>query len=214
MRTSDEPRAPDGRDAEGAAVRSGPAAAKAELRRRMAAELRALAPAQRRALGDAAAGHLDRLAARLLPDGAVVALYAATPTELETDSAAARLGVRHRLAYPRLEGERLVFHEGRLESLAPGAAGVREPPASAPLAVPSAVVVPGRAFDRTGHRLGRGGGHFDRALAALPPGTAVIGFCFSLQVVASVPVEPHDRAMDWIVTDEGAFAPAVSPTSS
>jgi 5-formyltetrahydrofolate cyclo-ligase len=70
-----------------------------------------------------------------------------------------------------------------------------------------AVLVPARAFDRAGHRLGRGQGHYDRLLAGLRPDAraATVGVACAEQIVAAVPVDPHDRPVAWIVTDRGVF---------
>lgn len=64
------------------------------------------------------------------------------------------------------------------------------------------VVVPGLAFTRDGHRLGQGGGHFDRFLARLAPGSLRIGVAFSGQMVERLPLEPHDIALDVVITDD------------
>jgi len=62
------------------------------------------------------------------------------------------------------------------------------------------VVVPGLAFDRQGHRLGRGGGHYDRALRATP-GALRVGVAYAFQVLESVPHGPGDEAMDVVVSE-------------
>jgi 5-formyltetrahydrofolate cyclo-ligase len=69
-----------------------------------------------------------------------------------------------------------------------------------------AVVAPGLAFDLDGGRLGRGGGYYDRFLAGMPDRVEIIGVCFLQQVLERVPLEPHDRRMDVVVT-----ADSVSP---
>ncbi len=61
------------------------------------------------------------------------------------------------------------------------------------------VVVPGMAFDAEGHRLGRGKGYYDRFLAQYPD-VPTIGLCFDFQFVAHIPTEPHDRAVQWVIT--------------
>ena len=68
------------------------------------------------------------------------------------------------------------------------------------------VLVPGMAFDRSGRRLGRGGGFYDRFLARLAPGTLKIGFCFRCQVLEEIPTSDHDRLVDAIVTADGLTA--------
>lgn len=63
------------------------------------------------------------------------------------------------------------------------------------------VVVPGLAFTVDGHRLGQGGGHFDRFLPRLSPACLTVGVAFGEQVVDSVPMEPHDVVVDVVITD-------------
>jgi 5-formyltetrahydrofolate cyclo-ligase len=63
------------------------------------------------------------------------------------------------------------------------------------------ILVPGLAFSRNGrHRLGRGGGFFDRLLTERA-NVFKIGICFSFQVLDDVPVEAHDVVMNAIATD-------------
>ena len=84
-----------------------------------------------------------------------------------------------------------------------GGFGVREPGPDAPGVFPSALLVPLVAFDRRGARLGYGKGHFDRAIAALDAKHPVltIGLAYAVQEIEEVPVEPHDRMLDVIVTE-------------
>jgi 5-formyltetrahydrofolate cyclo-ligase len=95
------------------------------------------------------------------------------------------------------------------DQLAPGHFPVHEPPAHAPQVEPDLVLVPLLAFDRRGHRLGYGAGHYDRTLArlrALKPVTA-LGLSFSAQGVEVLPAGPHDQRLDGVVTERG-FIPA------
>lgn len=66
------------------------------------------------------------------------------------------------------------------------------------------VVVPGLAFTRDGHRLGQGGGHYDRFLPRLAAGALRIGVGFREQIVDGLPIEPHDIVLDAVVSDESA----------
>jgi len=63
--------------------------------------------------------------------------------------------------------------------------------------------VPGRAFDARGTRLGRGGGHYDRALAQRNRAAWVMGLFFGIQEVENLPWEAHDMALPAIVTEKG-----------
>jgi 5-formyltetrahydrofolate cyclo-ligase len=69
-----------------------------------------------------------------------------------------------------------------------------------PTAGVSVILVPGRAFDREGYRLGRGKGCYDRSLAMARLG-ATIGIAYATQLLTSLPHERHDQPVDIVVTD-------------
>jgi 5-formyltetrahydrofolate cyclo-ligase len=83
--------------------------------------------------------------------------------------------------------------------------GVREPAADAPRVDPAeidVIMVPALAFDHAGHRLGRGGGFYDRFLARREVGRArIFGVGFGVQLVAAVPRAAHDRPVDAVITE-------------
>ena len=80
-----------------------------------------------------------------------------------------------------------------------GRRGLLEPPGSGgSLASADVVVVPGVAYDAALRRLGRGGGSYDRALASVT--VPVVAMARDEEVVPAVPVEPHDRPVDVLVT--------------
>ncbi|WP_231123543.1 5-formyltetrahydrofolate cyclo-ligase [Nocardioides sambongensis] len=62
------------------------------------------------------------------------------------------------------------------------------------------VLVPGLAVSSDGHRLGRGGGSYDRALARVPASTYTAVLLHPEEVGVEVPVEPHDRPVDAAIT--------------
>jgi 5-formyltetrahydrofolate cyclo-ligase len=64
-------------------------------------------------------------------------------------------------------------------------------------------LVPGMAFDWTGARLGRGGGHYDRALAIRRGDSEAVGVTVESRVIESVPVHDHDQRVDWLATELG-----------
>jgi len=65
------------------------------------------------------------------------------------------------------------------------------------------ILVPGLAFSKDRHRLGRGGGFFDRLLAGRAAQAYKLAICFSFQVLDSVPVQEHDIVMDVVMTEAG-----------
>jgi 5-formyltetrahydrofolate cyclo-ligase len=85
------------------------------------------------------------------------------------------------------------------DKLIAGPHGTLHPSEQALLIVPDLVLVPLLAFDRTGGRLGFGGGYYDRTLVALPP-VCKVGVAFDEQEVDLVPTDHLDQRMDWIVT--------------
>ena len=93
----------------------------------------------------------------------------------------------------------------RLEyDAAPGYRGIAEPCAHCQLLDVAAidwVLVPGVAFDRDGHRIGYGGGYYDRLLPLLRADAYRVAGAFELQLVDHVPAASHDVAVDAVVTE-------------
>ena len=109
------------------------------------------------------------------------------------------------IAYPRMaqKNAALDFHrvaEG--EALRPGFLNIHEPQAHWQKVIPDVLLVPLLAFDARGHRLGYGGGYYDRTLALLPQARA-IGIAYAGQEVSSLPAEAHDRTLAAILTENG-----------
>lgn len=65
------------------------------------------------------------------------------------------------------------------------------------------LLVPGLAFDRTGRRLGRGGGYYDRLLAERRADCLAVGVTWLERVLDEVPIESHDRRVDMLATEAG-----------
>lgn len=141
-----------------------------------------------------------------------VLVFASFGSEIPTEGLIRRLAedavLSRRLFLPALTPEDMValpYRPG--DSLLRASYGPLEPAAGAP-ADPrefDAVIAPGLAFDRDGYRLGHGGGHFDRYLAALRPDAARIGVAFALQIVDEVPHGARDEPLDVVVTDQETF---------
>jgi len=84
--------------------------------------------------------------------------------------------------------------------------GLREPTAAPlgpeALAAAHLAVVPALAVDRAGHRLGRGRGYYDRALAAVER-TRRVAVVYAAELLDEVPTEPHDEPVGWALTPSG-----------
>ena len=105
---------------------------------------------------------------------------------------------------PRVNGSALEFARYDPLRIRKGRFGINEPTDDDTCALEqcAAVVVPALACDRSGRRLGRGGGYYDRALANAPAGIWKVGCVIdaNLWPAGEVPVEPHDVSLDAVVT--------------
>lgn len=171
--------------------------AKQAFRRRVRAAIRDM-PAEQRATESAA---VVQAVATLLADvpQRQLASYACLGDECNVDALHAAC-VGSGICLPRVAGPGALawYAVGALDDLVAGAYGIREPdPTRHPQAVLDAqtiVIVPATAFTADGARLGRGGGYYDRLLAAHD--CRSIGVGFRCQLVDELPTEAHDRAVD------------------
>jgi 5-formyltetrahydrofolate cyclo-ligase len=137
--------------------------------------------------------------------GTVVGAYHAHLSEADPALLAARLvELGAFIAFPRVTAETaaLEFHvvpEG--EVLVPGRFGIPEPLEHWPCVVPAVLLVPLLAFDGKGHRLGYGGGYYDRTLATLK--ALAIGIAYAGQRVDALPHDVHDYRLNAILTEQG-----------
>jgi len=172
---------------------------KSELRKAAREKRRTL---QRADFAAVIARHAEALA---IPNGAVVGGYHALPDEADPALLLERLvELGCHIAYPRVTGKGLPLEFHRVpdgEVLAPGAFGIHEPLDSWPRATPALLLVPLLVFDASGHRLGYGGGFYDRTLALL--NVPAIGIAYAGQEAASIPHLPHDRTLDMVLTEQG-----------
>ena len=93
------------------------------------------------------------------------------------------------------------------EPLIEGGHGTFHPCATEPLMRPDVVLVPLLAFDARGHRLGWGGGYYDRTLELLRKtgDVTAIGVAYAAQEVDAVPFDAYDQPVDWIITEQQAL---------
>ena len=159
---------------------------------------------------EAASRHAcERLASdRRFTGASSVMLYMPMRSELDvTPLAMAALRQGKRVSVPRADAAAgtltpIGVDSFGADSMPTDSMGVRTP-SDGPEVAPDSldlVVVPGMAFDRSGHRLGRGAGYYDRFLSRLSPRTATAGICFDEQLVDAVPHGDHDRTVDCVIT--------------
>ncbi len=181
--------------------------AKQDARERIAEHIRTLSDESRIVLDAQIATHITQLS---FWEGAhTVYAYAAMADEVDLEAVfRAATGADKRIALPRIEsdGESMQFHllERDTRHSERHAFGFFQPPQNAPVATPDAgalMLVPGRLFDRAGHRLGRGRGFYDRYIATLSDGVVTVGIGYSAQLVQSVPTHDYDQTVQIVVTD-------------
>ena len=93
-----------------------------------------------------------------------------------------------------------------LDDLVPGAYGILEPPAEAPLLSVDEVdfsILPCMTCNHLGQRLGRGFGYYDRFLAGYRSSAVLI--CREQLIREEIPVEPHDYPVPWVLTEVGLY---------
>jgi 5-formyltetrahydrofolate cyclo-ligase len=176
---------------------------KASLRRAALARRDALAPTVRAEASRVIAEQALRVVLKI--NAAPIGLYWPIRSEVGTEPLIAALAGRGiALALPVVAEPALRFLAWAPgDQLVDAGFGTRGPRASAQEVMPRLLVVPLAAFDRAGHRVGYGKGHYDRAIARLTAEApvATIGLAFACQEVEEIPVEEHDRRLDVIVTE-------------
>jgi len=181
---------------------------KADLRSAVLAKRDALSDKQRAAAAKALAG-------RGLPiqiaQGIVVAGYSPIRNEIDPFPLMRTLAAQGaRLALPAVmaRGKSLAFRAWSVDDrLTQGPLGILEPSPAAAEVIPDIVLLPLAAFDRAGHRVGYGAGHYDFTLAHLRKVKPVvaIGLAFALQEIGLVPALSHDVALDYVLTETKVF---------
>ena len=131
-----------------------------------------------------------------------IALFASMKDEVSTDYALyAWLKMGKRIVVPRVEGDIMRFYEYSPKRMQTGSFGIEEPigdkevsPAEIDL-----IIVPARAFTRSGERLGRGGGFYDKYMSLNGFRAYKIGIAYACQIFDTLPHAPHDIKVDEVV---------------
>ncbi len=141
---------------------------------------------------------LEQTAAFLLSDH--ILMYHSLPDELSTIEFLKKWDGKKKFYLPRVNGvnlEILPYNESKLEL---GAFHIEEPTGDNPVSPDDIelMIIPAVAFDRTGNRLGRGKGFYDRLLAESKAHKIGVGYEF--QLLDEIPHEEHDVPMDMVIT--------------
>jgi 5-formyltetrahydrofolate cyclo-ligase len=180
---------------------------KATIRQEMRRRRRALSAVERDAVERAVVAHVVGLDA--FRDCRSILAYVATDAEVPTGALIeAAFAAGKRVYLPRLVGETLSFAEHRRgAALRPGARGIPEPlgdDLEERDGVAALACVPLLAWDESGSRVGRGGGHYDRACGGPARPACLVGLGYTFQRCAVLPRDPWDLRLDWVVTERGA----------
>lgn len=188
-------------------VESGMDETKTAIRHAMRRRRRALSPTDVAAAGAAVAAAVLALdAVRAAP---ALLAYVDADNEVPTGALiASALAAGGRVFLPRFDGGTMSFAEHRLgDALRPGAFGIPEPqgdPGEPGLLETAVAVLPLLAWDDAGGRIGRGGGHYDRAFAGPARPHRLIGLAYAFQRLPRVPRDPWDLRLDCVVDEHGA----------
>jgi 5-formyltetrahydrofolate cyclo-ligase len=180
---------------------------KTDLRKQMRAVLAALTDEQRHGRSAQACARLAAL--EEFAHAGVVMLYMPLATEVDVTPVALRcFQMGKQVCVPKVDWVRRDMTAIEVSSFDDhymdlDEHGLRTPSTGRPV-VPTTidlVIVPGLAFDATGHRLGRGGGFYDRFLLRLKRRAVTAAIAFDAQVIDEVPTDARDTAVDIVVTD-------------
>ena len=184
---------------------------------KLRAELRSIRRAHANSLPDSTRALLFRIPPaplrELIPQDAVIGVYRALPEEAPAAPYAKFFQENgHAIALPAFHSEGTAM-EFRLWSdpyeesdLATGPYGIMQPGRYAEKVTPDVIFAPLVGFTANGERIGQGGGHYDRWLAANPAAMAV-GMAWDVQLVDELPTEPHDIPLKAIVTPTRLYGP-------
>lgn len=180
---------------------------KQQMRRTIRALEKSLSPAYKAESSEAIARHL--LAMPEYQEARSVFCFVGTAREIDTTAILQdALAAGKRLSVPLCVGEGLM--ELReitdLGQLVPGAYGILEPTKDRPPVQADEVdfaVLPCLSCSHGGHRLGQGGGFYDRFLSHYRGGTVLL--CRERLTREDIPLEPHDYPVPWVLTERGLW---------
>lgn len=191
---------------------------KAELRNHIRQQRKALTKEQKTDFDDAIQTRISTLP--FFAHAPAFFTYLSLPEEVSTDGLIQKFFGKKTIIVPKMENGGICLYELKdPTAFAAGALGIREPLHWSPVLRSDTspelglrrdeikkidvAFIPGVAFDLSGHRIGFGGGHFDRMLKEWHGTT--IGLAYELQIIDKVPAESYDVAVSYIITEKNLY---------
>ena len=184
-------------------------ARKSEIRRSTVARRDALSKKQRAEKSAAIMKRLFEFANFL--ESKIVLFYLSHKSEVDTEPMIHKaLALEKIIALPLIDEEKRGIIPLKIDNLdrdtQPGYRGIREPISQRCKQIPvqqvNLAIIPGIAFDERGGRIGYGTGFYDRFIPNLDITTRKVALAFECQIVPQIPMEPHDRYTDIIITEK------------
>ena len=172
---------------------------KEDIRRRIKAQKALLEESDRRRAAQYAFELLEKTAAFMMAEN--VLMYHSLPDEISTLSFLDKWSNRKNFFLPRVNGVNLEILPYSKSKLRLGAFHIEEPDGDDVVDMEhiDMVLVPAIAYDRSGNRVGRGKGYYDRLLKDTK--ASRVGIAYDFQLVDDIEVEPHDVGVDIVVTE-------------
>ena len=144
--------------------------------------------------------------------GKIIASFYSIGSEISTaplHTLVEKNGAVNALPYVGQEAHPFTFRKLAVgDALTPDVSGTPAPSTNLDLIMPDVVIVPFIAIDKGGHRIGMGGGYYDRTLPLLKqqnPDIPLIAYGFDCQLVDCVPTEPFDFPVDGLVSEKQTY---------
>lgn len=172
---------------------------KEEIRSRIKARKTLLSDEEKVSAAERVFNLLERTADFMLADR--ILMYHSLPDELSTRAFIKKWSTRKHFYLPRVNGVNLEILPYDESTLALGSFHIEEPTGSDTSSIDDIelIVVPAVAYDRSGNRVGRGKGYYDRLLADSRARKVGVGYDF--QVVDEIEADPHDVRVDVVITE-------------
>lgn len=134
-------------------------------------------------------------------------IFAYYPKEYEVDISPLFQNLQKNWFLPKTIGETLAFYEYKYtEQLIEGKFNVKEPKTTVKTNVfPDLIIVPALSVDEKKFRMGYGKGYYDRFLSGFDNSPKTIVPIFSALIVNSLPIEQHDKKVDWVISEKTTF---------